>query len=278
MKALAIMFVLLLGTATALAEMAPQPSPTPVATPAPTPDPEYPPIPEPVPTPIPRPTPGPIPPQGEFSQLSPTIYYKPVIHVNPEACLNEELVPMLTLENKVLTNMCPKDFRNCLMQGACYVTDSEGRFRSFNYVRRAEDGSPRFAEINTGKCPFGLGVRNVCLDPYYSVAADLSIYKLGDVIFVPRLVGQMMPDGLLHDGFLVIRDAGAAIKGPSRFDFYTGFTGPWVPENTLRKLGFSESRNLFDYRMATPEEAAQVRENTGYPALKNNVIIPPRPD
>jgi hypothetical protein len=106
----------------------------------------------------------------------------------------------------------------------------------------------------------------------------LNLYKLGDVIFVPHLVGHMMPDGLIHDGFLVIRDKGGAIKGAHRFDFYTGFTEPYVEANTFRRLGFSEVRNTFPYRMATPEEAALVRARTGYPGTNNRVIIPPRPN
>lgn len=254
---------------------APTPTPTPLPTPSPTPEVV---LPDPGPTPIPRPTPDPVPPQGKFGRLSPTIYYKPIVHVDPEKCVGEDLVPLLSVDGKELTLLCPKDFSNCLMQGACYVRDLEERFRSFTYIRRGEDGSPRFGEINLARCPFGVGVRNVCLDPFYSVAADLSLYKLGDVIFVPRLQGQLMPDGLIHDGFLVIRDAGGAIKGPSRFDFFTGFIRPYVPENIFRKLGFSDIRSLFLYRMATPEEADLIRQRTGYPGLKNNVIIPPQAD
>lgn len=272
-----LMLTIFIGLSVHAVESSPPspPSPPPQGPPAPTPGPEWP---DPVPTPIPRPTPSPVPPAGEFGFLSPTIYYKPIIHVDPNQCAEEEMMPLVTVDNKELTQLCPKDFRNCLMQGACYVNDAEGRFRSFTYVRRGDDGSPRFGEVNISRCPFGLGVRNVCLDPYYSVAADLSIYKLGDVIFVPRLEGQAMPDGLVHDGFLVIRDAGGAIKGPSRFDFFTGFTRPYVPENIFRKLGFSEVRSIFSYRMATVEEAEAVRQRTGYPGLKNNVIIPPRAD
>lgn len=36
----------------------------------------------------------------------------------------------------------------------------------------------------------------MCLDPYFTVAADLNFYKLGDVIFVPQFVGEVMPDGV----------------------------------------------------------------------------------
>lgn len=214
-------------------------------------------------------------PQEPF-YLNPTIYYKPIIPYDPGRCDADSRVEMKSPEDKVLADMCLKDFNNCVMQGACYVYDSAGRFRSFNYYARGEDKIPRFKEVDMRKCPFGYGMRNVCLDPYYTVAADLSLYKLGDVIFVPRLVGEIMPDGIAHDGFLVVRDAGAAIKGSGRFDFYTGFTKPFVRENTFQRLGFANINNSFPFRMATPEEAEATRQRTGYPGTKKIIVIPPR--
>ncbi|WP_374001210.1 3D domain-containing protein [Bdellovibrio bacteriovorus] len=221
--------------------------------------------------PMPPPLPSPV----EPTFLNPTIYYKPIIKYDVDRCDDETRVEMRSPEDKVLTRLCVKDFNNCVMQGACYVHDEDGRFRSFNYYARGEDGVPRFKEVDMRKCPYGYGMRNVCLDPYHTVAADLSIYKMGDVIFVPRLEGQKMPDGTIHDGFFVVRDAGGAIKGPGRFDFYTGFTRPFVPENTFNRLGFANIKNSFPYRMATEEEAVWVRENTGYPGTKKVVLLPP---
>ncbi|KYG62431.1 murein transglycosylase [Bdellovibrio bacteriovorus] len=218
----------------------------------------------------------PLPKPDDILFLSPTIYYKPVLSADPAQCAGTPMVELKDIEDKVLTVLCPKDHANCLMQGACYVADEWGRLRSFNYVRRGVDQLPRWGEVNTSKCPYGYGVRNVCLDPHYSVAADLDFHKLGDVIFVPRLVGVAMPDGSTHHGYLVIRDKGAAIKGPHRFDFFTGFVEPYVSANIMRKLGFSESKNSFVYRKATAEEAEMVRRYTAYPGL---IPVPtPRPE
>lgn len=208
--------------------------------------------------------------------MNPTVYYKPVIQYDPERCEASDVSEMLSPEDKILVRMCTADFKNCLMQGSCYVHDEFGRFRSFNYFRRGADQLPRFKEVNLNKCPFGHGMRNVCLDPYYSVAADLTIYKLGDVIFVPKLVGEIMPDGEAHDGFLVVRDAGGAIKGATRFDFYTGFTTPYAKENTFHRLGFSNINNSFPFRMATAEEAQRTLDKTGYPSTKRTFQAPPR--
>ena len=60
----------------------------------------------------------------------------------------------------------------------------------------------------------------MCLDPYYSVAADLDIYKLGTVVYVPSFVGVLLPSGVNHDGYFVVRDSGSSIKGYGRFDFF----------------------------------------------------------
>lgn len=222
------------------------------------------------------PMPPPLPEPQEPSYLNPTIYYKPIIKFDVDKCQDEVRVEMLSPEDKVLTRLCAADFNNCVMQGACYVHDEDGRFRSFNYYARGADNIPRFKEVDMRKCPYGYGMRNVCLDPYYTVAADLSIYKIGDVIYVPRLDGAVMPNGVTHDGFFVVRDAGGAIKGPGRFDFYTGFTKPYAKENTFNRMGFANIKNSFPFRMATPAEAEAARQRTGYPGTRNIVIIPPR--
>lgn len=217
----------------------------------------------------------PLPDVGSINFLSPTIYYKPILSADPQLCAGETMTELKDVQDKVLSSLCPKDYSNCLMQGACYIADEWGRLRSYTYVRRGADQLPRWGEVDTNKCPYGYGPRKVCLDPHYSVAADLDFHKLGDVIFVPRLMGVPMPDGSTHHGYLVIRDRGGAIKGPHRFDFFTGFVEPYVQENIFRKLGFSESKNSFVYRKATPEEAESVRRYTAYPGL---IPVPtPRP-
>ncbi|MNL34732.1 3D domain protein [compost metagenome] len=107
------------------------------------------------------------------------------------------------------------------------------------------------------------------------MAADLKIYKPGDVIFVPRLVGVTMPTGEVHDGFLIVRDRGAAIVGVSRFDFFTGFEGLRNPANIMVRMGFANKANKFEFRMATEEEAKAIRERQGYPGIRREVVLPP---
>ncbi len=211
---------------------------------------------------------------GDIQNLSPSIYYKPIFNAK-EGCNSGPTVPLLSPEGKVYELLCEEQFKSCVMQGACALV-KEARLRSFNYYARGTDGVPRFKEVDLQRCPFGFGQRNICLDPFYTVAADLSIYSLGDVIFVPKIVGELMPDGHYHPGYFVIRDSGAAIKGQGRFDFYVGYTRPFSRENPFFRLGFADKGNSFEFRLATDEEAKLFREKTRFPNVRNEIFIPPR--
>ena len=81
-----------------------------------------------------------------------------------------------------------------------------------------------------------------------------------------------MPDGELHDGFFIIRDSGARIQGPSRFDFFTGFYSHKAKENILARLGFDDKDNKFEFRIATDEEAISAKHRRCFPGLKNSML------
>lgn len=215
---------------------------------------------------------------SDASFLNPTIYYKPTIHLDRSKCEAADLVDMKTPDDKLLATLCKADFNRCVMQGSCFIVGADQVMRSFNYHARGPDTVPRFVEVDLRRCPYGYGMRNACLDPYYTVAADLKIYKMGDVIFVPRLVGVQMPDGEKHDGFLIVRDAGGGIQGANRFDFFTGFYNFIDRENTMARLGFADKTNSFEFRRASESEAASVRDRRGYPGLRKVVLeagVPP---
>lgn len=198
--------------------------------------------------------------------LRPTIYYKPTIRQNESKCASTETRDMLAVDGSVLITLCQKDYDKCLLQGSCFVDDGKDVV-SFNY-HSSKEGTPRFVVVDTKKCPYGYGVRGICLDPYFSVAADLEIYDVGDVLFVPRLVGAVLPSGEVHDGYVIVRDAGGAIKGAERLDFFTGFFDHRQKENTLARLGFGDPKNRFEFRLATSEERAFVQAQRAYPGVK----------
>jgi 3D (Asp-Asp-Asp) domain-containing protein len=203
--------------------------------------------------------------------LNPTIYYKPTIHQTEAKCASSEMQPLLSPQGETLVSLCKADFENCLLQGSCMVTTDGKEFASYNY-HSTKEGIPRFIKVDLKKCPFGYGVKNICLDPYFTVAADLSIYEVGEVIFIPRLVGAELPNGEIHDGYVIVRDAGGAIKGANRFDFFTGFYNHRRKENTMAHLGFGDPQNRFEFRRASAEEKELVQKERGYPGLKESVL------
>jgi hypothetical protein len=197
--------------------------------------------------------------------VTPTVYYKPIIDKAKDKCEPADLRDMPEENGKILMTLCKRHYDNCLLQGSCFVTDGD-KTRKIQYTNK-KDGVIHWAEKIEDRCPYGYGVRNICLDPFYSVAADLTIHKPGDVIFVPRLVGVKLPDGSFHNGYLIIRDEGGRIVGENRFDFFTGFFGPYDPENSFYRAGFSDINHRYGYQKANEDLAKKVRAYRNYPNI-----------
>lgn len=198
--------------------------------------------------------------------LSPTIYYRPVIRSTAQECGTENRHEVLTPEGKSLLQLCEPSFQACLREGSCLIIQGDRKV-SLGYGGR-HHGEATFVEVPRENCPYGRGADDdVCLDPYFSVAADLSVYHLGDVIYVPALRGLRLPDGEIHDGYLVVRDEGGGVKGPGRFDFFTGYLSHLSRENSLARLGFGDPDQHFDFQRVSGDRARQIRERRAYPGL-----------
>lgn len=215
------------------------------------------------------------------SQLTPTIYYIKTIDPN-QSCDSKKSI--YSVEGKVIATVCKEAYNHCVIEGTCallkkgtktQLTDelSSGSsaapsvdFQVINYIKM-KDGRPVFSVVDEDKCPWGLGVSAICLDPYFTVAADLKFHKAGDVIFVDKLKGTKLPTGEIHDGFLIVRDKGGAIDGKDRFDFYTGILPYRDERNPFTALGLNSKNNRFEYRNATTAEAEQVRKARNYPRI-----------
>jgi 3D (Asp-Asp-Asp) domain-containing protein len=213
--------------------------------------------------------------------ITPTLYYKPVIELERMQCPASELRDLVNENDEVLMQLCAKEYNNCLLQGSCFVV-TEGKTRAFNFTKN-KDGINRFAEKYEARCPYGYGVRAICLDPFYTVAADPTFHQVGDVIFVPKLVGVDLPDSTKHTGYLVVRDVGGAILGENRFDFFTGFYGPYDRANSFSRLGLSDKKNKFGYQKMPEEIAKKVREHRRFPniprgSLSSKAILFPLAD
>lgn len=197
--------------------------------------------------------------------VTPTVYYLASTDESKETCHDRERRALIDKKGKVLIRICPRISKECHLQGSCRIIQN-GVARVFNVSERLQ-GVTRFFEVDVKGCRFGYGVISSCLDPFYTLAADLKMYSPGDVIYVPGLVGLKLPQGQNHDGYFVIRDRGAAIKGRGRFDFFSGEWSWSHPENPFRKVGLVDKKNRIPYYKVKEPLAKKIREKRGYPHL-----------
>lgn len=202
--------------------------------------------------------------------LKPTVYYFPVINEDEKGCTAKEKRDLHGAGGKVLLKVCARTHAMCALQGTCGVIQKK-EMHTFNIIGRFE-GQERFFEIPADGCRFGYGVRNSCLDPFYTLAADLSIYQPGEVIFVPAVVGLVLPDGSVHSGYFVIRDKGRGIKGLGRFDFFTGHYSWLDPENPFKKLGLGDVNTGIPYFRIKGDAARKVQVYRAYPDLPEHAV------
>lgn len=201
-----------------------------------------------------------------------TIYYLPV-YGEKRNCPKQEISVVKDEQDKILTQLCRDEVFNCALQGSCFYLGKEG-VRLFAYKKMVKVQVPETKKIisqprfrlnkSFSMCPQGMGAHNVCLDPYRSIAADPKFHKIGDVIYIPILKDQKLPDGEIHDGYMIVRDTGGAIKGEGRFDFFIGFDD--YHGHLFSKLNLSDKKSShFEYHLVPEEIAQKVRTARRYP-------------
>lgn len=221
--------------------------------------------------------------QVTATSLRPTVYYISTIALDQQTCGHKKTI--YSTKGEALYKICGDDYQKCVIEGTCAVikkmpslsktldilADIDSLVASdeifiINYID-TKNGVPVFNKVDKSKCPYGFGVKNICLDPYYTIAADLNYYNAGDVIFVDAVKGTKLPSGEVHDGFFIVRDRGGAIKGANRFDFYTGLIHYKHDLNPFTPLGLANENRLVTYRKATASEAIAVKRARNYPKL-----------
>jgi 3D (Asp-Asp-Asp) domain-containing protein len=114
------------------------------------------------------------------------------------------------------SKICPKFRRQVRMQGSGTLPGN----RVLTYTGKTR---------SLGSCETAIGAAGKCLKPYISIAADPRYYSMGDIIQMPSMKGRVitLPNGktMIHPGYFIVEDVGGAIKGPNRFDFFTGSAG-----------------------------------------------------
>lgn len=192
-----------------------------------------------------------------------------------ESCADGDKINLLRKDGTLITKSCKRVYNSCNMQGTCQI-EVQGKKEILN-VDTVIGGFRRFKVITNSVCKYGNGARRdytkrkftqMCLDPFYSVAADLSLYKLGDVIFLPDVKGLQLPDGTIHNGFFIVRDAGGNIKGKGRFDFFTGFYGPFSSTNPFAKIKLNGKQTFPRYEHIPASEVSNIITERNFPALR----------
>ncbi|WP_413557380.1 3D domain-containing protein [Bdellovibrio sp. HCB209] len=199
------------------------------------------------------------------AKLTPTVYFFPVFDEDKKSCPDSEKVTLHGQGGKALIRVCKKSSLACGLQGSCSIKQ-KGKIRMLNILARIK-GQNRYFEINREECKYGYGDRTVCLDPFHTLAADLKVYKLGEVIYIPSVIGLILPDGSLHDGYFIIRDKGSGINGRGRFDFYSGFV-PWYEStNPFKRIGLADKTTSVPYLRITGAKAKEIQARRSYPSI-----------
>ncbi|WP_413584465.1 3D domain-containing protein [Bdellovibrio sp. HCB274] len=199
------------------------------------------------------------------AKLKPTVYYFPIFDTEKTTCPDSQKVTLYGQGGKTIIRVCKKISDACGLQGSCSIKKN-GKIRLLNILARIK-GQNRYFEIDREECKYGYGVRTVCLDPFHTLAADLTIYKIGEVIYVPSVIGLILPDGTMHDGYFIIRDKGSGIMGRGRFDFYSGFM-PWYDKtNPFNKIGLADKNTEVPYMRITGSKAKEIQVRRNYPSI-----------
>lgn len=208
--------------------------------------------------------------------FSPTVFHTPIVKQGGKCRLLDE--------NRKTLAKVPCEFkRHCDMQGVCFLKKGQ-KLVGYNFIKKKR-GVEIYAEVDSSRCPYGYGVwskehnRSVCMDPYRSVAADNHYHKTGTVLYFPALKGLKLPDNSVHDGYMVVRSTGGAIKGRDRFDFYTGLCAdPEVKSMLCKSHSFTQ-----DLVKRGFGQTAKLKKNSGcfytyykVPESLKNVVLAKR--
>lgn len=196
-------------------------------------------------------------------KIKPTVYYLPqYTDQDQEKCTDAEKQNLIDENGATLAAVCPKIYQQCALQGTCEL-NFKGEKKLINIVGRKKIGLVFFEVKNN--CTQGLGVKNICLDAFYTLAADLTIYKPGQVVFIPQIIGTALPDGSLHNGFFVIRDMGYGIRGEGRFDFFSGVVHWRDKKSPFTQHKLADVNTRMDYFLVGGESMKAILQLRAFP-------------
>ncbi len=152
---------------------------------------------------------------------------------------------------KELDMVCGRFYAALKMEGTGRLQTRDGSVM-VNYSRKHQ-GKDRFMPVSR-HCPYGYGIENKCLMPFYTAAADLSRktqrqWRAGDVIYIPKIQGVRLPDGKTHNGFLTIADTGSGFHNTGRTRRIDVFVGSSSYRDFWKHHGISRHRPIEIYKV-----------------------------
>ncbi len=192
---------------------------------------------------------------GPIPNLRPTTYYVP--EEKKVSCSGKyggvnyngsEVSKVLSRDDQEIATVCTRFFKTLLIEGTAILVDRGHGEIPINYSGKI-NGNAKFHVLE--RCTFGEGVeRDLCLLPYHTLAADNKAHKIGEIIYIPKAKGLVLPDGSVHEGFFVVRDTGSAFNGvgAERVDMFTG-TDP-DNNNVFIKAGFDRTKPMPAFKIS----------------------------
>ncbi len=188
--------------------------------------------------------------------LLPTMYY--IANESETSCTGRyngndfngsEVTEVLTPEGNLIAKVCTRFFKVLSMEGTGILSDRGQGELTVNWA-----GNYRFKVMD--KCVHGEGVEGLCLIPYHTIAADLSVYPVGTMIYMPRAEGLSLPDGRTHNGIFVVRDTGGAFRGvgAKRIDLFVGIESD--RDNIFSRIGMNHRTNEKAFKLEGKRKAS----------------------
>lgn len=164
----------------------------------------------------------------------------------------DERTDVLDAAGRVIATVCTRFYRELLMEGSGFLKDRGNGVITVNYDLKAGPGDHRFRVIEN-RCRRGEGAEpGICLIPFHTLAGDLSVWNIGDIVFIERAKGIRLPDGSLHNGLFVVRDTGGAFEniGRRRIDMFAD-----VHKRVFLDKGFHHKRGEKAYLLTGQAKA-----------------------
>ena len=207
-------------------------------------------------------TPVPMPPPSDVNQadimkitpLLPTMYY--TAQEEKTNCKGKygsstydgsERSNVISVDGKLIATVCTRFYRVLLMEGSAILSDRGAGKISVNYGG-VVNGDRRYHLLE--RCIYGEGVKkDLCLLPYHTLATDNKVHAIGDIIYIPKAVGIVLPDGTAHEGYFIVRDTGAAFSGvgAQRVDMFTGLDPDYA--NVFLAAGFNHKKEVQAFKI-----------------------------